>query len=576
MNFEQLFGAGGREVSGHSAPDSSRRAAVALAFLSRNLPRSLISEQLAKSLCTETGASVVLVRMKPCDVRSPFGGGFNDDATVVDWASTDLVLQGQFRTCSLFRTEAGFHILTLSVRTGPTSPEWIASLLGPLKRHFRYVLIEAPADDAVAGLVFEFLRNSDQAYLFLEAASEDMRNLDRLMQDIVSSGPINVDRFKTVLCLPEGAKAAAFELIVRNATTRVERFLHDTPRFSAQNDSAALSGLTRRFKTELRRLTREISGRLVGLALSSGAAKGFAHIGVIQILEENGIEVDAVAGASIGAYIGALWTYGLNGTELEALAREMESRWGFWGLLDPVFPPRQGFLRGLALRKRLMRSIGDARFADLARPLRVVASNLSTLDRTVFATGEVAPVVHASMAVPGICVPVMIDGEAYIDGGIVDPVPVDLLRDMGAALVIAVNTIPAPDRLRHGGRRQNGHPAGEAPATPSGRLRKLFRKVLPIDKQLNYFAQGNLFEILVRSVHGAQARLADASCRLADLVLHPDVPDDRWLDCRNPGRFITLGREVAERNLAQIKALVERDKINHETEFTPRALAAVA
>jgi len=181
------------------------------------------------------------------------------------------------------------------------------------------------------------------------------------------------------------------------------------------------------------------------------------------------------------------------------------------------------------------------------------------------------------MAVPGICVPVMIDGEAYIDGGIVDPVPVDLLRDMGASRVIAVNTIPTPDRLRHGAGRRNGQPAGETNNTPlPGRLRKLFRKVLPIDKQLNYFAPGNLFEIVVRSVHGAQARLADASCRLADLVLHPDVPDDRWLDCRNPGRFISLGREVAERNLPQIKALVEREKINHETEFTPRALAAVA
>ena len=210
------------------------------------------------------------------------------------------------------------------------------------------------------------------------------------------------------------------------------------------------------------------------------------------------------------------------------------------------------------------------------QPLRVVAGNLATLDRTVFATGEVAPIVHASMAVPGICVPVMIDGEAYIDGGIVDPVPVDLLRDMGAARVIAVNTIPVPDRLRHGGGKRNGQPPCEKNTPLPGRVRRLFRKVLPIDKQLNYFAQGNLFEIVVRSVHGAQARLADASCRLADLVLHPDVCDDRWLDCRNPRRFIALGREVAERDLDQIKALVKTDKINHETEFTPRALAAIA
>jgi NTE family protein len=140
----------------------------------------------------------------------------------------------------------------------------------------------------------------------------------------------------------------------------------------------------------VRRLAREIGGRLVGLALSSGAAKGFAHIGVIQVLEENGIEVDVIAGSSMGAYVGSLWAYGLDGTELERLAREMEGRWAVWTLLDPVFPPRQGFLRGLALKKRLMRSIGNARFADLPRPMRIVAGNLATLERMVFTSGEVA------------------------------------------------------------------------------------------------------------------------------------------------------------------------------------------
>src|SRR6185312_16180602 len=102
------------------------------------------------------------------------------------------------------------------------------------------------------------------------------------------------------------------------------------------------------FTLDIRRLARDISGRLVGLALSSGAAKGFAHIGVIQELEENGIEIDVIAGSSMGAYVGSLWAYGKNGTELEALARELEGRWKLWSLLDPVFPPRRGFLKGFA------------------------------------------------------------------------------------------------------------------------------------------------------------------------------------------------------------------------------------
>src|SRR5262249_20441978 len=143
------------------------------------------------------------------------------------------------------------------------------------------------------------------------------------------------------------------------------------------------------FRADIRRIARQISGRMVGLALSSGAAKGFAHIGVIQVFEENGIEIDAVAGASMGAYVGALWTYGHDGSALEKFARELEGRWSLWSLVDPVFPPRQGFLRGFAVKNRLMRSIGQARFGDLARPLRVVAANLATLERMAFCSGEV-------------------------------------------------------------------------------------------------------------------------------------------------------------------------------------------
>src|SRR6185436_498128 len=101
------------------------------------------------------------------------------------------------------------------------------------------------------------------------------------------------------------------------------------------------------------------------------------------------------------------------------------------------------------VKERLMRSIGNARFGDLLRPIRVVAGNLATLERIIFSGGEVATAVHASIAVPGICVPVNIDGEACVDGGIVDPLPVDVLRDMGVARVIAVDAIPTPDRIRY-------------------------------------------------------------------------------------------------------------------------------
>jgi len=367
-----------------------------------------------------------------------------------------------------------------------------------------------------------------------------------------------------VVCVNEDEKIDGVDAVLERVAGPVHWFLRDCPRMDAPQTAPA--GL---FPADLRRIARDIGGLLIGLALSSGAAKGFAHIGVIQVLEENGIEVDVVAGTSMGSYVGSLWANGCNGTELEKLGRELETRWALWSLIDPAFPPRRGFLRGFAVKKRLMRTLSHVRFSELARPLRVIAANLATLERVVFSSGEVATAVHASSAVPGVCVPVTIDGDTYTDGGIVDPLPVDVLREMGAAKVIAVNVIPPPDRIRRGiemelARRKaaNGH--------------RFFNRPLPADAQISYFARGNLVEILMRSVHSGQIRMAEASCLQADLVLRPEIYDDRWADYRHPAKFIKLGREAAEQHLEEIKSLVAGKEVGHESKLAPEPVATVA
>jgi predicted acylesterase/phospholipase RssA len=134
----------------------------------------------------------------------------------------------------------------------------------------------------------------------------------------------------------------------------------------------------------------------------------------------------------------------------------------------------------------------------------------------------------------------------------VDPLPVDVLRDMGVSRVIAVDVIPTPDRISYGLQAEEELARHQEAWRP-----KWFRKAFALDQQLNYFARGNVFEILMRSIYGAQIRLAEASGREADLVLRPDICDNRWLDFRMPGKFIALGREAAERHLDEIKALVK-------------------
>ena len=561
MNFGRSTNGSGEPIPlTESGREGSPRQVVTLAFLAEQLPDNFIAEQLARSLCAETDASVVLVRLEPHD--GPIA--MNDEG------QPDACLNGEFHLPPQLREiDTGFHSLTLLCsRSEPPTPPGMDSMLRQLTRQFRYVLIQTRVDESPASWLFELLLRSNLAYLFLKPATKDVYQLDLVMKEARArcrNGGVHV---KPVACLAKGEQMDGFDLLIQRVAGPVHMFVRDCPGFDGvQETSTAATGS---FSADLRRLAREIGGCLVGLALSSGAAKGFAHIGVIQVLEENGINVDVVAGSSMGAYVGALWAHGCDGRELERLARELETRWSLWSLIDLTFPPHRGFLGGFAVKRRLMQSIGHARFADLVRPLRVVAANLATLERVVFASGEVADAVHASTAVPGICVPITIDGETYTDGGIVDPLPVDVLREMGVARVIAVNVIPTPERIRHGIEAEI-----ELARHHRKQRRKLFGKAPPPERQVNYFARGSMLEILLRSVQSGQIRMAETSCQQADVVLRPDIYDDRWLDYRRPGKFIALGRQAAERHLEEIKSLVARKEVSHDAQFAPESVASI-
>lgn len=516
---------------------------VTLAFLSQKLPSVLIGEQTARALSAETDSSVVLVRL-----ARPLNG----DTTTIRRGIVNF--GGEFPLPNeIPRTDAGFYFLKIGDNGELYQPERIASLVDQLRKRFRYVLIETIADDLFAPSLFEFLAQSNSSYLFVGVVNEDVYHLDLLVRELReragTSAPI-----KPVLCLRNDEVVDGFDALISHVCSPVENFIRGCPKMENPSDRPTGS-----FRGDIRRLAREIGNCLIGLALSSGAAKGLSHIGVIQVLEENGIDIDVVAGSSMGAYVAAIWNSGRNGQQLEEVASEMKSRWAFWSLIDPAFPPRQGFVRGFAVKRRLQKSIGHIRFAELVRPLHVVTTNLATLERIVFSSGEVADAVHASIAVPGVCVPVELDGETFVDGGIVDPLPVDVLRELGVGRVIAVNAIPTPDRIKYCLQAER-----ELAQLTKKSAREMVRKLIPVDEHLNYFARGNILDILMRSIHGAQICMAESLGRQADIVLRPRISDDRWMDFRSPGRFIAAGRQITERHLPEIKALVERKTISNE------------
>ena len=180
----------------------------------------------------------------------------------------------------------------------------------------------------------------------------------------------------------------------------------------------------------------------LGLTLGGGAARGFAHIGVIQVLEENGIKPDLVVGTSAGSLVAAFYASGKTGAQLQWLADTMDES----QLTDWTIPfMSRGMLRGEALGRYVNSQLNGAKIEDLKMPLGIVATDLQTGDSILFRRGDIATAVRASSAVPSVFEPVRIGNKDYVDGGLVSPVPVRSARQMGADIVIAVDISSRPE-----------------------------------------------------------------------------------------------------------------------------------
>jgi NTE family protein len=178
----------------------------------------------------------------------------------------------------------------------------------------------------------------------------------------------------------------------------------------------------------------------LGLALGGGAARGFAHIGVIEVLEENGIRPDFVTGTSAGSLVAAMYASGKNGQQLATLAVSMDES----AITDWSFPGR-GLIRGEALANYVRQTTGNVPLERMKIPLGIVATDLDSGKGIVFRRGDVGTAVRASSAVPAVFQPVRIGTHEYVDGGLSSPVPVRAAREMGADVVVAVDISQAPE-----------------------------------------------------------------------------------------------------------------------------------
>jgi NTE family protein len=521
------------------------RRVVSFMPIARRVDAEAMMRSLATSLHRVSGQRVLLVHL----------GSSEEPDTVRDWVQTTANFNGEvFFTRELQRKDA-WDSLRLAVGSEPRDTAAMARLLSHCGRHYDFVLLdlarEVPAPAALACTI-----ESDLAFVLMDSSTQNLYDFQLLMRQLGEQARGSCGHVKPMLFVEDSVAPPEAHIALKQLGHPVHSIVRGFPVVDAPTYP------DQRFGLHTRRLAREIARCRVGLALSSGGAKGLAHIGVIQVLEENGIEVDCITGTSMGAYVGAIWACGLDGTQLEKIARAHEGRWGLFSLIDPSFPPRRGFFRTRRTIGRLRRSIGATHFSETVRPLRVLATHLATLERVVFSTGEIATAVEASIAIPGVIVPVTIDGETYVDGGIADPLPVDVLQESGIERIIAVNVIPPPERIRqwYDARREK---EANKPRPRS------WTSVL--NQHVNYLASGNVIDIMMKAVSGAQTRVAEAASREADVLLRPITGDATWHDFTHPQKYIELGRRSAEACIREIKALAQPS--SHDPTSSPRPVA---
>jgi NTE family protein len=522
-------------IAVHSAPAGVGKTRFAI-----NLATALVAESLAEAAGNAAsglpGASdperVLLLDIATEKKRFLDILGFGGSLPLVDLKNIEYqdrdVAEEKGRT-----HEAGFVFLRVAHRTDRSGDdEGVAPLLSSLSKSFRTIVIDLPP--VMDAAIWKFLTHCDLA---LVLTSGEARHLDQTA-NLLAKLP---GRVKVLVARATDSIREEKESIEERIGRPVDEFLEEL------GDGDALEFQKRpesRYSRSVRRVARGVLGRLIGLALSSGAARGTSHIGVFRVLEAEGIRPDYIAGTSIGALVGALWALGRSADAIERIARRIR-RQDFFHWKDVAIPPSPALMRGTNIEKFIDAVYGASRFRDCVTPMKIVVADIDTAEELVYDSGYIRDAVRASVAIPGILKPVLREGRRIVDGAVINPVPVDVLKRMGIDRIIAVNAIPTA-------------------ASYEGVNRALLRK-RPLERGLigRLFDLGpesipNVLDIIVRSHQLMEAQIAEDCCRSAQVIIRPWLPELHWMDFDSSPRFIEAGARAATEALPEIRRLAGR------------------
>ena len=578
---------------------------VAIYSAAKGVGRTFFAVALAASLKRETGQAVVVVDLSSSETQQPL----LYDATQPSLHRPPLLGTSSEEAFDAAVTAhpLGFNVLSASellVEAG--AEQTVAPLLSFLTKRFHYILIDLPVE--VSPPVLKVLVQSDLIYLITDPTREHLIRTSALIHQLRSSmGPVE-QRMKIVLnrLENEGTPANAAEVAAQLGqpiAVTLPYVSSASGRLTMEEMARLLESRASPYVLTVRRAARELGGLLVGLALGSGAALGLAHIGILKVIEREKIPIDIIAGSSIGALVAGLWASGRSADELEQMALRFKNPWDirklflfdlgipvfsiilglavgfgigwlsdFWtGLLfgfvvcvtfGLLFGPLTGGpIQGARLMARLQSDFAGKTFEETWLPLKVVTANPVAREEVVIESGSLAEAVRASVSIPGIFKPVLYRGKICLDGGVVNPIPVSVLKRFGAKHVIAVNVFPTTQELtahlqevqRRRAERDGQLASRSLPIRLLLRIRQeLIRSVSPL-----------VFDVIMRAMQSMEYQIAEVACREADLTLRPTVPGSHWLEFFSPEKFIRRGEEVALQHLPELKRIARARDVDN-------------
>lgn len=397
----------------------------------------------------------------------------------------------------------------------------VPSLLGLLKDHYDFSLLVDPMDDE--DLTTIFLRESDRAMgiVWDQAIPQADATLPklRLMADRESVS------FMTIF-LHHPSSQHAFK-----ANYRVPWSESFHQPFRSSGSPYLASDQAVHALQALERVARGLGKLRVGLAMGSGAAFGYALVGILKVFEREGIPIDIVSGTSMGALLGSFFCAGYSPAQIQEISRGITKKWLFKNIFGDLTFPHSGFMAGQTLSGFLRSVLGNVEFDQLRIPFAAVATDIRTGQEVVLREGRVADAVRASTSLPILFQPYHWKDLYLVDGGLVNPVPATTAAAMGADILISVNLTAKPSLRKIPGRK----------------------KILPLPLVPE---APNMAEVFFKMLYTMQYEIAQARTEIAHVTLAPDLRDFNWTEFHRSEDILKVGEASSEEALAKIKSLL--------------------